>query len=410
MATKKSRLPSIVVWFGVVSLLTDAATEMIYPLLPAFLADVLHAPRAFIGAVEGAADATASLLKLVSGRISDRMRRRKPLTVLGYGISSAVRPLVGLALAPWHVLAVRVGDRVGKGLRSSPRDAILGDSTPPAIRGRAYGFHQAMDNAGAIVGPVVATALLAAGLAMRRIFLLAAIPGALAMTALVFGVREPSAREEKRATTGAPLDRPTRRALVRYLAAVALFGLGNSSDAFLLLRAQQLGIAVALVPLLWMAHNGTKTLLSTWGGGLSDRLGRRRVIVAGWLLYALTYLAFGYATRAWHMWALFVFYGLYYSLVEGTEKALVADLVPAGGRGRAFGWFHAVVGLAALPASIGFGAIADHFGARVAFTVSAALAALASLWLALLVQPAPPAASSSSSPAAAPSAAPPPAP
>jgi MFS family permease len=404
MATKKRRLPSIVVWFGVVSLLTDAATEMIYPLLPAFLADVLHAPRAFIGAVEGAAEATASLLKLVSGRISDRMQRRKPLTVLGYGISSAVRPLVGLALAPWHVLAVRVGDRVGKGLRSSPRDAILGDSTAPELRGRAYGFHQAMDNAGAIVGPVIATALLGAGLLMRHIFFLAAIPGALAMTALVFGVREPSAHQEKRTTTGAPLDRPTRRAFTRYLVAVALFGLGNSSDAFLLLRAQQLGVAVKLIPLLWMAHNGTKAALSTWGGALSDRLGRRRVIIAGWLLYALTYLAFGYATHAWQMWALFVFYGLYYSLVEGTEKALVADLVPAGARGRAFGWFHAVVGLAALPASRGFGALAERYGASAALPVSGLRAALASAGLLVGVRPAPP-----SSPAAAPSAAPPPA-
>ncbi|MGZ3408036.1 MAG: MFS transporter, partial [Polyangia bacterium] len=282
-------------------------------------------------------------------------------------------------------------DRVGKGVRSSPRDALLADATEAGERGRAYGFHQAMDNAGALVGPIVATALLAVGIKMRSVFLFAAIPGALAMGALVFGVREgvrddggdgPPAAKSK---TLVPLSDEMRR----YLVCVALFGLGNSSDAFLLLRAQQCGVAVKWIPMLWMAHNGTKAALSTWGGSLSDRIGRRRVIISGWLLYAVTYLAFGYASHAWQIWALFVFYGLYYSLVEGSEKALVADLVPMGARGRAFGWFNAVIGVAALPASLAFGAISDRYGAHAAFTVSATLAAAASLWLALLVRPAP---------------------
>ncbi|MDB4967158.1 MAG: Major facilitator family transporter, partial [Myxococcales bacterium] len=229
---KKSRLPSIVVWFGVVSLLTDVGTEMIYPLLPLFLADVLHAPKTFIGAVEGAAEATASLLKLVSGRLSDRMERRKPLTVIGYGLSSLVRPLVGLAMAPWHVLATRVADRVGKGLRSSPRDALLADATEPANRGRAYGFHQAMDNAGALFGPLAATLLLAAGVALRNVFFLAAIPGALAMGALLFGVREtPRPVDASAAKLTTQADAPLHPSLGRYFVAVALFGLGNSSDA-----------------------------------------------------------------------------------------------------------------------------------------------------------------------------------
>ncbi len=390
-ATKKnSRLPALVVWFGVVSLLTDVGTEMIYPLLPLFLADVLHAPRTFIGAVEGAAEATASLLKLVSGRISDGLARRKPLIVLGYGVSSLVRPIVGFAAHPWHVLATRVADRFGKGIRSGPRDALLADATDPAARGRAYGFHQAMDNAGALVGPLVATALLAVGWRMRSVFWFAAIPGALAMVALLFGVREPARKggsDGGDASAGKPRSAaPFSPTMRRYLVCVALFGLGNSSDAFLLLRGQQCGVAVKWIPMLWMAHNGTKAALSTWGGALSDRLGRRRVIIAGWSLYAVTYLLFGLASRAWQIWALFVVYGVYYSLVEGSEKALVADLVPAGARGRAFGWFNAVIGVAALPASLAFGALADHFGARVAFTVSASLAALASLWLALVVR------------------------
>ena len=389
---KKSSLPPVVVWFGIVSLLTDVGTEMIYPLLPLFLTEVLHAPRTFVGAVEGAAEATASLLKLASGRLADRLRRKKPLTVLGYGLSSLVRPFVGLATLPWHVLATRVADRVGKGLRSSPRDALLADATTPETRGRAYGFHQAMDNAGALVGPLAATALLATGVMLRNVFLLAAVPGALAMCALVFGVREPGSRDDSAAVdkaraSAAPIDRGAKVSLTKYLAAVALFGLGNSSDAFLLLRAQQCGVAIRWIPMLWMAHNATKAALSTWGGSLSDRVGRRKVIVGGWLLYGVVYLAFGYASWAWQIWALFVVYGVYYSLVEGTEKALVADLAPAGARGRAFGWYNATVGLVALPASLAFGALSDRYGARVPFTVSATLAVAASLWLALLVPP-----------------------
>jgi MFS family permease len=384
---KKSSLPSVVVWLGVVSLLTDVGTEMIYPLLPLFLSDVLHAPRTFIGAVEGAAEATASLLKLVSGRIADRVAQRKPLTVFGYGISSAVRPLVGLATHPWHVLATRVADRVGKGLRSSPRDALLADAAPAAVRGRAYGFHQAMDNAGAIVGPLAATTLLAVGLSLRNVFVLSAIPGALAMAALIFGVREPESSTVKTTAPMAPMDRAAKISLAKYLAAVALFGLGNSSDAFLLLRAGQCGVAIKLIPILWMAHNATKAALSTWGGSLSDRFGRPRVIIGGWALYALVYLGFGLAAHAWQIWALFVGYGVYYALVEGTQRALVADLAPAGARGRAFGWYNATVGIVALPASLGFGALADRYGALVPFTASAALAAAASLGLALWVRP-----------------------
>ncbi len=399
MALSRRRLPAIIIWFGIVSFLTDVGTEMIYPLLPLFLSNVLHAPRSFIGAVEGAAEATASLLKLVSGRISDRLRRRKPLVVLGYGVSSLVRPIVGFATQPWHVLATRVADRFGKGVRSSPRDALLADAADPAERGRAFGFHNAMDNAGAIFGPLIATILLAVGWRMRSVFWFAAIPGALAMGALVFGVREKERSDgsaEAAAARKAQGDATFSVTFLRYLVCVALFGLGNSSDAFLLLRGQQEGVDVRWVPLLWMAHNGTKAALSTWGGELSDRIGRRRVIIGGWTLYALTYLGFGFASRPWHIWSLFVIYGLYYSLVEGSEKALVADLVPAGARGRAYGWFNAVIGVAALPASLAFGAIADRWGAKLAFTVSASLAAAASLWLALLVRPpsaaAPPAA------------------
>jgi MFS family permease len=346
----------------------------------------LHAPRLFIGTIEGAAEATASLLKIVSGRITDSLPRRKPLAVIGYGMSAVLEPFLGLVTLPMQVLLLRVADRFGKGVRTSPRDALLADAAPVELRGRAYGFHQAMDNAGAIIGPLAATALLGAGLALRNVFLLTAVPGLLTMCALIFGVKE-SAREHAGAAKplGEIENARARSALTRCIVAVVIFGLGNSSDAFLLLRAQQCGIAMKLVPLVWMAHNGTKALLSTWGGALSDRVDRRYVILAGWTVYGLVYLGFGAASAPWHIWALFVTYGVYYALTEGAMKALVADFAPAQARGRAFGWYNAAVGLVALPASLGFGALADRFGARVPFTLSALLALVAALWLAIAV-------------------------
>ena len=353
--------------------------------MPLFLSSVLGAPRLFIGAVEGVAEAIASLLKIVSGRLTDRTRHRKPLTLLGYGISSVVRPLIGLAMHPWQVLATRAADRVGKGLRSSPRDAMLADAAPSAGRGRVFGFHQAMDNAGAVVGPLLATLLLGAGVALRNVFLLSAVPGALALGALLFGVREPRAATPAEKEVMPPVDAITRRVLTRYLVAVGLFGLGNASDAFLLLRAEQCGVPIAQIPLVWMAHNATKAALSTWAGSLSDRFGRKRVIASGWVLYALVYLGFGVASHAWQMWALFGVYGVYYACSEGAGKALVADLVPRGLWGRAFGWYNAAIGLVALPASLLFGALSDRYGALVPFALSALLAGTASVWLAIRV-------------------------
>ncbi len=383
----RPRLPRVVLWLGLVSLLNDVGTEAVYPLLPLFLSEVLKAPKLFIGVVEGAAEATASLLKLFAGRYTDRLERRKPFTVFGYGVSSVVRPLLGFVAHPWQVMAARLADRVGKGVRVGPRDALLAESVHPSIRGRAYGFHQAMDNAGAVVGPLCATALLALGTGMRGVFFFTAIPGALAMLALLFGVRE-APRATPVADGEAPaLDRATRGALSRYLVAVLLFGLGNSSDAFLLLQAARCGVAAPLIPLVWMAHNVTKAGLATWAGALSDRMDRRHVVVLGWAIYALVYLGFGHATRAAHIWLLFVGYGLYYAFAESAMKALVADLAPAAVRGQAFGWYHGAVGVVALPASLAFGAIAAH-NVSLAFSISAALAGAAGTsWLLFIVRP-----------------------
>ncbi len=389
----RAPLGRTVVALAAVSLLTDASSEMIYPLLPVFLTATLGAGAATLGAIEGAAESTAALLKLASGWWSDRLPRRKPLVVAGYALASAARPLVALAGSAGQVLAVRLADRVGKGIRSSPRDALLAAAVPPEARGRAFGFHRAADHLGAVLGPLAAFALLrGAGADVRTVFALAAVPAALAVAVLVFGVREapPAARPRRAPPLPAgpgPLDADAAagRPLVALLAAVTLFTLGNSTDAFLILRAAQLGVPVALVPLLWALLHVVKSASSTPGGALSDRVGRRPLIAAGWLVYAAVYLGFAAADAPWHAWALFAAYGVVFGLTEGAEKALVADLAPSARRGAAFGWYHGAVGAAALPASLLFGALWERYGAPAAFRAGAALAGAALLVLLVAV-------------------------
>jgi MFS family permease len=371
---------------GVVSLLTDASSEMIYPLLPLFLAGTLGVSATFIGLIEGVAESTASLVKLASGWWSDRLGRRKAITVAGYTLSACARPLVALAGAGWHVLAIRFADRVGKGVRSAPRDALLAASTHPSSWGKAFGFHRAMDHTGAMIGPLIATALLAWWLTdLRTLFALAAIPGVLAVAVLVFAVREDA--PAKRAS--APLVRlsfaPLSPRFKAVLGAVTLFTLGNSSDAFLLLKAHAVGISAAWIPLLWILLHVTKAVSSTPAGALSDRIGRPRLILAGWLVYAAVYAGFALADATWQIWVLFAIYGLFFGLTEGVEKAYVADLAPAEHRGTAYGLYHAAVGLAALPASLLMGMVWEHVSPAAAFGLGAGLALLASgLFLAIL--------------------------
>lgn len=364
-----------------VSFFTDASSEMIYPLLPVFLTVTLGASAESLGIIEGAAETTAALLKLASGWWSDRVRRRKPLIAFGYGLASAVRPLVAIAQTAAHVLTIRVVDRVGKGIRGAPRDALIADSVDPAIRGKAFGIQRTSDHAGAVVGPLIAFAVLNWWhTPLRRVFWLAAIPGAIAVAIAVFVVREQpveSAPKEKVLAPALPL--PKRFWAV--LGAITLFTLGNSTDAFLLLRATQLGVPVALAPILWAMLHVVKSSTSTPGGVLSDRVGRKPAVVAGWMIYAVVYLGFARATQAWHAWALFAVYGLYFGLAEGPERALVADIVPGGKRGTAYGWYNLSIGIAALPASIIFGAIWDRAGSAAAFVFGASVAALASMTL-----------------------------
>jgi len=362
---------------------------MVYPLLPVFLSTVLGANASFIGAIEGAAESTAALLKLASGWWSDKVSKRKPFVVWGYGIAAVARPFIGLAQSAGVVLGIRMADRVGKGIRSSARDALLADSVDSEMRGRAFGFHASADNAGAVIGPLIAFALLHyMNLSLRHVFLLAAIPGVLAFIVLVVAVREIEAPAATADPTKPHLS--TSETLSgrfwAYMGVVLLFTLGNSTDAFLLLRSNQLGVAVALAPILWAFLNLVKSIFGTWLSGLSDKIGRKPLIVTGWLVYSAVYFGFSRATVAWHAWALVGAYGLFYAMTEGTEKALVADIVPKERRGVAFGWYNLAIGLGALPASLIFGAIWDRAGAPAAFMFGGSLALAAALGM-LIVAP-----------------------
>jgi MFS family permease len=337
--------------------------------------------------IEGIAESTASLLKLYSGYLSDRVKHRKGWVVAGYSLSNVMRPLIAFAGSWVQVLALRFSDRVGKGLRTSPRDAMIADSTPPEFRGMAYGFHRAMDHGGAIVGPLLATGLLLLYQdSISTVFLLSFIPGTLAVVLLLVGLRERASAPRTGGRTfsfrSAWTEMPD--GFRKYLLIILIFTLGNSTDAFLLVRAQALGVPIALLPTIWVALHVVKMAFSVPGGMLSDRLGRKRVIVAGWVVYALVYAGFAFASRQWHVWALFATYGIYFGLTEGVEKALVADLAPAHLRGSAFGLYHLTVGIGAFPASLVFGLVWERFGPSAAFGMGAGLALLSSVMLAML--------------------------
>lgn len=382
------KLPRAVIALAIVSLLTDVSSEMVYPLLPVFLREVLGAGALAVGAIEGAAESVASLLKLASGWWSDRARHRKPLVVLGYLLATMARPLIGLAGGVGQVAVLRLTDRAGKGVRTAPRDALIADAVQAADRGRAFGLHRAADNLGAVIGPLLALLLLReAGVSMRWVFVLSVIPALLAVVVLVAGVGEGDrGRPAPWATVGRRWSWPERR-FGSYLAVLMLFTLGNSSDAFLLLRATDAGVGVAWLPLLWALLSLLKAVSSLPAGILSDRVGRRPVIVGGWVVYAAVYFLLGRATTAMQVWLLFAVYGVYFGLTEGVEKALVADLASEAMRGTAFGWYNLVVGLGALPASLLFGAIWEWRGATVAFDVGAGLALAAAVGLGLLSLP-----------------------
>ena len=378
---------------GVTSLFTDTASEAVYPLLPFYLTRVLGAGAVSLGLIEGFAEATSSLLKILSGRFSDRWKVRRPIVIAGYALSSAVRPLTALVTSWPQLFAVRFADRVGKGLRGAPRDAMLAACATPANRGLVFGFHRAMDHAGAVLGPVLASLFLLAWPGRYRLlFALTIIPGALAVASL-FLVKEPAVVRGTAARApagparaGAPGWRQLPARFFVLLGVLLVFALGNSADAFLLLRLSDVGVDAAFIPLLWAALHVVKSLASVWGGAASDRLGRRAMIGAGWLIYAIVYVGFAVSTSVAALVGLLLFYGVYFGVTEGTEKALIADLAPASLRGTAFGLHHAAAGFGSLGASVAFGLVWKAVSPAAAFGMGAALALLATLLLALFVR------------------------
>jgi MFS family permease len=363
---------------------------MLFNLLPFFLTNVLHAPTSVVGLIEGVAETTASLLKTVSGWLSDKLRQRKWLTVAGYSVSALAKPFLYFANTWGAVLAVRFADRTGKGIRTSPRDALIADSVNEHQRGIAFGLHRAGDTAGAMIGLIIALVIVLAtesqSVVLTRetfqlIVLISIVPAVLAVLILALGAKDVPVKVREK-TQAVPLSFGEMNLQFRYLLLiVVIFTLGNSSDAFLILRAQERGLSVAGVLGMLITFNLIYAALSGPAGALSDRIGRKRLIVVGWLVYSVVYLGFAIATAAWQVWALYAVYGLYYGLVEGSVKALVADLVPSEQRGTAYGFYNTAVGIVALPASLLAGILWQGIGGWTGFGPSAPFLAGAGLAL-----------------------------
>ncbi|RTL24901.1 MAG: MFS transporter [Burkholderiales bacterium] len=379
-------LPRSVWLLGLISLVNDSASEMMYPLIPLYLSGVLMAGPRVLGLIEGVAEAVASLLKLWAGVMVDRSGRSKPWILGGYGIAGLARPAIAF-VGSWPLLGLlRVADRIGKAVRAAPRDALLAVHIAPEQRGLAFGLHRAMDNTGAVIGPLLAWALLSAGVPLQQVFLWALVPGAVCLL-LASGVRDappPAAPPPAFSWVMADLPAPLRR----YLVVVALFTLGNSSNMFLFLRARELGVSESQVPLLWAAVSAVAALCSVPLSALSDRLGRVRLLVAGYAAYAVFYVGMAvWAAPGWRLYALFGLYGIFMAATEGVERALMADLAPPAQRGTAFGWLNLTMGALLLPASLLFGALWEGVSATVAFGFSAGCALAAALLLTLWVRP-----------------------
>lgn len=386
LAREPSPFPGIsrnVYLLSLVSLFTDVSSEMVYPLVPLFLSKVLLAPVAVIGIIEGLAEATASIFKWISGALSDRWGARKPFLLTGYGLAALTKALMSVAWVWPIVLAARVLDRFGKGLRGSPRDALLAASCEPQARGRAFGFQRSGDSIGAVVGPLVAVAILAwMHDSFRTAFLIAFVPGVLG-TLLILLVREPPLRKQPGPIFRGGAFGSANPRLRRFLLVTFLFSIGNSSDMFLILRANQLGATTSIAVLMFAACNAMNVLSSYPAGIVSDRLGRKRVLIAGFLLFAGVYLGFGFAGGASTLWILFAFYGVYQGLTDGVAKALIVDIVPEAERGAALGAQATVTGICTLPASIIAGLLWQYLGPLATFLLGFATSLCAAALLAI---------------------------
>lgn len=371
-----------VFWMGITSLFTDISSEMIYPILPIFLTSYLGVSKAFLGLIEGVAESTASILKIFSGWFSDRFRRRKPPVVWGYSLSALSKPLLALSTSGIHVLFLRFFDRVGKGIRTSPRDALISESTPKEKTGMAFGFHRAMDTLGAVIGPLLAFMILPKlGNNIRPIFLIAFIPAAIAVALLWFFVKEKRAEKEDKRSEVKFSFAPFNFRMKFFIFVVFLFTLGNSSNAFLILRAQNTGVAVVLIPILWLVFNAVYSVTAMPAGILSDRIGRKKVIIGGYIIYSMVYFGLAYVNAPALVWLLFALYGVHYGMTDGTERAFISDIAPKEYKATAFGIYHAAVGFALLPASVIMGLLWQSLGATIAFSFGGVLAGVAALLL-----------------------------
>lgn len=370
-------LPRTVWLIGLISLVNDSASEMIYPLMPLYLASILMAGPRAMGIIEGIAEATSSIFKLVSGVIVDRTKQSKPWIILGYSLAGFGRPLIILVNSWIWVLAIRFTDRVGKGLRSSPRDALLAESVSPQQRGLTFGFHRSMDNAGAVIGPLLAALFLFMGVALQDIFLWAIFPAVITITLALF-IKEPKLAVPSHSIRFSWSLQGIPNQFKRYLVAAGIFALGNSSDMFLLLRAREIGVPQEHIPLLWAGISLITTIFGTPLSAWSDTLGRKHFILIAWMAYACFYVAMGLPDISiYQVFGLFAIYGLFKAATEGVEKALVADMAPVGLSGTCFGWFNLVTGLMLLPASFIFGWLYEAMGPLYAFLFSGSCALIA---------------------------------
>lgn len=369
---------------GLVSLFTDLSTEMSYAIIPIFLKEVLQAQPVFIGLIEAIAESTASILKTFSGYISDRLKKRKLFIFIGYTLSAIVKPLLAFATQSWHVLIMRFADRFGKGIRTAPRDALIAESTKEGYYGRAYGFHRAMDTMGAILGPLLAFMILSISHQnYRLLFALAFIPGLIAILLIIFGVKE--IIQETKGIFEFSF-KYINAQLKTFLIIVIIFTLGNSSDAFLLLRARELGLGVPLIPILWLVFNISYFLWSYPAGVISDRIGRKKTLIFGFLIYTATYTFLAFNKSVALLWPIFIMYGLYYGFTEGNLRAYVADLTSPEHRGTIFGIYHTLVGITLLPANLTMGYLWQRFGFGVALLTGATFSLIAALLFMVLVK------------------------
>ncbi|MDI6828585.1 MAG: MFS transporter [Armatimonadota bacterium] len=379
---QKTKISGTVITLGVVSLLTDISSEGVYPLIPLFLTETLRARVLAVGLIEGVAESTASILRIFSGWLSDVLRNRKWLTVGGYSLSALSKPLLSLATSWHYVFGIRFMDRLGKGIRTAPRDALIADVAPTEARGVSFGLHRAMDSLGATLGPLIAFLLILYGIKnYRQLFLLAFIPAAIAVLILIAFVREP--RRETSAEVEIPSLRISSfsRQFKLFLLITTIFSIGNSSDAFLILRAKDVGVSAASTLLIYVLFNSVDSIFSTAAGALSDKVGRRNVVLAGYLLFALVYTGFALARSPATIWLLFGTYGLYNALTHGVQKAFASDLIEAGFRGTGMGAYHMLTGIALFPASLIAGYLWDSIGPPAPFYFGAVTALTSALLL-----------------------------